>query len=226
MAKYAIDSATLTGIADAIREKAKTTGVIATSKMAESILAIKGGLSLDVVTASALPDTVVDGQIVVITDTTPGTVYIDTDAPAAPAAGDVWVKLEAGANVRFALSEESPILRGGLVSATQWDGSVWFPREGQLGIDSVWQQFSTALPAIGTALNDMRWEQISAIANNGLGASYFSVGDAKEITINGKVGNATFSDLKAWAFVLGFNHNSNIRATTIMISISVKPDAL
>lgn len=220
MGKLSIDSATLTGIADAIREKAKTTDLIATNKMRESILAIKGGLALDVVTAASLPSTVVDGQIVVITDVAAGTVYIDTDEPGSPAAGDVWVKLEGGNDVVLALSEESPVLRGGLASATQWDGSVWFPREGRLGIDGVWQLFSTALPAIGTALNDMSWEQISAIAKNGLAPTYFATGDAKEITINGKVGNTTFTNLKAWAFILGFNHNSNIEGdNTIQFQI-------
>lgn len=208
MAKYSIDSTTLTGIADAIREKAKTTGVIATSKMRESILAIKGGLSVDVVTASSLPGTVVDGQIVVITDTTPGTVYIDTDEPTSPATGDVWVMLKAGADVVLALSEESPYLRSGLKQASQWDGSTWMTRDGYLGVAGMWTQFSTEMPPLGSPLNSFTWKQISDIAASGRAAEYFSVGDAKKITINGKVGETAFDNFTVWAFIIGFNHNS------------------
>lgn len=43
MAKYSIDSATLTGIADAIREKAGTTDSILTSAMADAIASIPEG---------------------------------------------------------------------------------------------------------------------------------------------------------------------------------------
>lgn len=207
MAKYAIDSTTLTGIADAIREKAGTTATIATNKMAEAILAIKGGLSVDVVTASSLPATVTDGQIVVITDTTPGTVYIDTDEPASPADGDVWVKLEAEATVKLELTEESPYLRGGLTAAAQWDGSAWEIHNAYMGVAGEWVKFSDMLPPIGTALNDCTWEQISKIAASGKARDYFSVGDAKRFIINGTVGNTTFDNLYVWAFILDYDHN-------------------
>lgn len=169
-----------------------------------------GGIALDVMTASALPAAVTDGQIVVITDTTPGTVYIDTDEPASPATGDVWVKLEAEADVKLELSEESTYLRGGLTAAAQWDGNTLQPCDGYLGVAGTWMKFAEALPLIGTALNDISWEQISAIAAAGKAAEYFSVGDAKEIVINGTVGNTTFSNLSVWAFIIGINHNSSI----------------
>lgn len=214
MAKYAIDSTTLTGIADAIREKTKTTASVQTSQMAEAILAIKGGgVELDVVTASSLPATVTDGQIVVITDTTPGTVYIDTDAPASPESGDVWVTVAAEATVKLELTEESPYLRGGLTAAAQWDGNAWVYRDGYLGVDGKWEQISLSLPPIGTALNDCTWEQISAIAASGKAKDYFAVGDAKEIVLNGTVGNTTFDKLSIWAFIIGFDHNADIEGS-------------
>ena len=61
---------------------------------------------------------------------------------------------------------------------------------------------------IGVALNDMTWEQIRAISDAGKAADYFNLGDTKTITINGKVGNTTFSNLSIDAFIIGFNHNS------------------
>ena len=63
-------------------------------------------------------------------------------------------------------------------------------------------------PPIGTALNDMTWKQIRAISDAGKAADYFNLGDTKTITINGKVGNTTFSNLSIDAFIIGFNHNS------------------
>ena len=64
------------------------------------------------------------------------------------------------------------------------------------------------LPAIGTALNDMTWEQIRMISDAGQAANYFSVGDAKSLTINGTVGATTFSNLSIDAFIIGIDHNS------------------
>lgn len=61
---------------------------------------------------------------------------------------------------------------------------------------------------IGMALNDMTWEQIRAISDAGKAADYFNLGDTKTITINGNVGNFTFSNYTVDAFIIGFNHNS------------------
>lgn len=59
-----------------------------------------------------------------------------------------------------------------------------------------------------TVLNDNDWATIREVSSAGLGANYWAVGDVKEIKINGKVGNTTFSNLAVNAFILGFNHNS------------------
>ena len=55
-------------------------------------------------------------------------------------------------------------------------------------------------------LNDNSWATIREVSSAGLGANYWAVGDVKEIKINGKVGNTTFSNLAVNAFILGFNH--------------------
>ena len=66
----------------------------------------------------------------------------------------------------------------------------------------------STFPPIGTALNDMTWEQIRAISDAGKAADYFNLGDTKTITINGNAGNFTFSNYTVDAFIIGFNHNS------------------
>lgn len=172
-----------------------------------------GGLSLDVVTASSLPGTVVDGQIVVITDTPAPSLYVDMDEPGNPAAGDVWVRMEAGAEVKLELSEESPYLNAGLVYAGQWAGSIYMPCAAYLGKNGTWVEFAKALPPIGTPLNDCTWDEISAIAAAGLADRYWTVGDAKQITINGKVGITTFSNYSIWAYIIGINHNAEIEGS-------------
>ena len=58
-------------------------------------------------------------------------------------------------------------------------------------------------------LNDNSWATIREVSSAGLGANYWAVGDVKEIKINGKVGNTTFSNLAVNAFILGFNHNAS-----------------
>lgn len=169
-----------------------------------------GGLTLEVITASALPDTVVDGQIVVITETAAGTVYIDTDEPASPASGDVWVKLEAGSDVALELTEESPYLRNGLSGTKQWDGAAWMNLAGYLGVGGSWVQFAKPLPTIGTDLNDMSWDDISLISSLGLAEEYFHVGDKKQIVINGTIGGTAFPSVAVDAFIIGIYHNSEV----------------
>ena len=49
---------------------------------------------------------------------------------------------------------------------------------------------------------------IRAVSDAGQGPNWWKVGDTKSITINGKVGITTFSNLTIDVFILGFNHNS------------------
>lgn len=67
---------------------------------------------------------------------------------------------------------------------------------------------SVAVTLPTNVLNDNSWATIREVSSAGLGANYWAVGDVKEIKINGKVGNTTFSNLAVNAFILGFNHNS------------------
>ena len=62
---------------------------------------------------------------------------------------------------------------------------------------------------ISTTLNSNSWATIKAVSDAGKGDDYWDVGDTKTITINGKVGNFTFSNLSIAVFIIGFNHNSN-----------------
>lgn len=53
---------------------------------------------------------------------------------------------------------------------------------------------------------------IAAAADLGIGQNYWSIGDTKEVTLNGSVGygssQATFNNTKYWVYIIGFDHNS------------------
>lgn len=65
-----------------------------------------------------------------------------------------------------------------------------------------------------STLNNNSWTLISIIANTGKAGDYWSVGDAKEITLNGILkgdydtsSTTTFNNVSVWAQIIGFNHN-------------------
>ena len=80
-------------------------------------------------------------------------------------------------------------------------------KSGYFGVGGVARQF---LSGADPVLNNNDWATIRAVSDASQGANYWSVGDTKTITINGRVGNFTFSNLSVDAFILGFNHNSSI----------------
>lgn len=72
-------------------------------------------------------------------------------------------------------------------------------------------EYSVAAPS--SVLNNCSWEVIRLIADQGAGANYWNVGDTKSIVLNGTVQGYTFSNLSINAFIVGFDHNSNIEGS-------------
>ena len=58
-------------------------------------------------------------------------------------------------------------------------------------------------------LNDMSWQGIRTVCKAGKASEYWKVGDKKAVSIRGQVA-ATFFDLQTYAFILGFDHNSDV----------------
>ena len=69
-----------------------------------------------------------------------------------------------------------------------------------------------SFPEIGTALNDMSWEDIRKISDAGLASSYFNVGDRKAVTLNGTVGSLSLNGTY-YCYIIGIDHNSAIEGT-------------
>ena len=58
-------------------------------------------------------------------------------------------------------------------------------------------------------LNNNTWEVIKQVSDRKQGQNFWSVGDCKEITMNGKVSDGlTLTNYTAWVFIIGFNHNA------------------
>ena len=65
-------------------------------------------------------------------------------------------------------------------------------------------------------LNDATWEQIRDAADASTGPNYWSVGDTKQITMNGKVSDGlTLSNYSTYVYIIGFDHNSSVEGTGI-----------
>ena len=62
---------------------------------------------------------------------------------------------------------------------------------------------------VAQELNDTSWAAIKQASDANMGANFWSVGDCKQITMNGKVSDGlTLTNYSAWVFIIGFNHNA------------------
>ena len=62
---------------------------------------------------------------------------------------------------------------------------------------------------ISRVLDENSWSVIKLVSSLGTGANFWSVGDCKQITMNGKVSDGlTLTNYTAWVFIIGFNHNA------------------
>lgn len=68
-------------------------------------------------------------------------------------------------------------------------------------------QISVAADYAYSVLADNTPAQIRYIADNDLGANYWSVGDTYPVPLNGMVGTVQYDNITVWAYILGFNHN-------------------
>ena len=81
---------------------------------------------------------------------------------------------------------------------------------GSVNVVSSTTSYSLTLSFVSSALNDAEWDVIKSISDAGQGANYWSIGDRKEVTLNGTVGPLTLSNYTTYAFIIGFNHNQEL----------------
>lgn len=74
----------------------------------------------------------------------------------------------------------------------------------------VCKQYNTTLPSLSTTLNDNSWAVIRYASDNNLGESLWSVGDTKQITLNGTIGITDYNNYQLYVYIIGFNHNAEL----------------
>ena len=72
---------------------------------------------------------------------------------------------------------------------------------------------SLTLSPVSHTLNDNEWSVIKSVSDTGQGANYWSIGDRKEVTLDGTVGHLTLSNYTTYAFIIGFNHNASVEGS-------------
>ena len=93
----------------------------------------------------------------------------------------------------------------------EWTVSATLGEEtSKSNIVNVVSSYDTTLVFISATLNDNSWETIRGISDAGIGANYWSIGDRKEITLNGTVGHLSLTNYTTYAFIIGFNHNASV----------------
>lgn len=84
---------------------------------------------------------------------------------------------------------------------------------GSVNVVSGTTSYTLTLSFISSTLNDNEWSIIKSVSDAGQGENYWSIGDRKEVTLNGTVGDLMLSNVTTYVFIIGFNHNSSFEGT-------------
>lgn len=154
-----------------------------------------GSIAFDVQTAEALPGTVVDGQIVVLTGVSPAKVTFSYTVPTDPAAGDIWIHIVDNNGYAITSGDNQAVTITPGVTMQYSDGA-WAYRKAYAGVSGAWKMFSTDTPLI-----DATWEQVVGIANSGEDVSQFwAIGDRCPLSLTG--GETVYAQ------IVGFLHDN------------------
>lgn len=156
-----------------------------------------GGLNLNVSSASALPETGIENQIVIISDETVTKYYWDTNQPDSPEDGAVWISigndgaaaLEVDARKNFSCNLNAAKIYNS-------ENANWMDCAGYIYLDEEWVRFSSAITPLGT-LEETSWAEIRNASDSGLAQEYWSVGDEKTVVVGGETLSVR---------IAGFNH--------------------
>ena len=140
----------------------------------------------------------------------------------------ITVTTTVGATVTVTLGTKSAtaIATGGTAKISVWDygsysihaalgDAVGDATVNVIAVQDYAVTVETVVP-IPTVLNNATWAQIKEVAKKSQGPNYWSVGDTKQITINGKLSDGlTLSNYQTWVYIIGFDHNKDVEGTGI-----------
>ena len=180
MAEYLTNTAELTAVANAIREKGGTSEQLACPDgFVTAIQAIQTGVLLQI------------------------TVATNAGATVTATKGNKTVSGTADTSGNCTLTVDE----AGTWTVTAATASTTKTSDVVVGISNV-----DLLP-VDSVLNNNSWATIKKVSDAGQGENYWSIGDRKEVTLNGTVGHLTLSNYKTYAFIIGFNHNASVEGT-------------
>ena len=81
---------------------------------------------------------------------------------------------------------------------------------GSVNVVSSTTSYALTLSFVSSTLNNNEWSVIKSVSDAGEGSNYWSIGDRKAVTLNGKVGALTLSNVTTYVFIIGFNHNASV----------------
>ena len=177
MAEYLTNTAELTAVANAIREKGGTSEQLACPDgFVAAIQAIQTGVPL---------------QIAVTTN---------AGATVTATKGSKTVSGTADTSGHCTLTVDE----AGTWTVTAATASTTKTSDVVVGISNV------DLALADSVLNNNSWETIKKVSDAGQGENYWSVGDRKEVTLNGTVGHLTLSNYTTYSFNIGFKDNASV----------------
>ena len=176
------------------------------------------GTDYDIMYPRTLIEQVTDGQKQIIVDT----VFLGTSWTGAGPYTQTITVAEADANSKVDLQPDATIIQKLIDAGTTAlyivndDGVFSAVAIGSAPTESLTIQCTitkTAAPppppVISSVLNENSWSAIKWASKHNVGQNYWSVGDCKEITMNGKVSDGlTLTNYTAWVYIIGFNHNA------------------
>ena len=178
--EYLTNTAELTAVANAIREKGGTSEQLACPDgFVAAIQAIQTGVPLQITVATNAGATVT---------ATKGSKTVSGTA-------------DTSGNCTLTVDE------AGTWTVTAATASTTKTSDVVVGINNV------DLSLVDSVLNNNSWATIKKVSDAGQGENYWSIGDRKEVTLNGTVGHLTLSNYKTYAFIIGFNHNASVEGT-------------
>lgn len=86
-------------------------------------------------------------------------------------------------------------------------------KSGSVNVVSGTTSYTLTLTFVSSTLNDNEWSVIKSVSDAGQGENHWSIGDRKEVALNGTVGHLTLSNYTTYAFIIGFNHNASVEGT-------------
>lgn len=140
----------------------------------------------------------------------------------------ITVTTTVGATVTVTLGTKSvtAIATGGTAKISVWDYGLYSIHavlgdavgDATVNVIAV-QDYAVTVETVApipTVLNNATWAQIKEVAEKSQGPNYWSVGDTKQIIIDGKLSDGlTLSNYQTWVYIIGFDHNSTVEGTGI-----------